>query len=70
MKIAKRIKVRSDARGRCHRVMLDRIGKTNDTGYSDDVVLSVLKAKNGPWSKPMSADQLLASLGIAIDSRK
>lgn len=64
MKVLKRIKLSNVDRVRRHRALLERIARTNDTGYSDDVVLSVLSAKSGPWSEPMTAEELLASLGI------
>lgn len=64
VKVTKHLKCANEARKRRYRQLVDGIARTNDTGYSDDVVLAVLKAKSGPWSKAMTADELLASLGL------
>lgn len=62
VKVTKHVKRTSEARNRRYRQLVERIAITNNTGYSDDIVLAVLKAKNGPWSEPMTADELLASM--------
>lgn len=64
MKITKHIKCVNEAKRRRYRQRIERIARTNDTGFSDDVVLAVLKAKSGPWSEPMTAEELLASMGL------
>lgn len=64
MKVTKHIKRTGEARHRRYRQLVERIVSKNDTGYSNDVVLAVLKAKSGPWSKPMTAEELLASMGF------
>lgn len=61
----KRVKYANEARNRRFKQLVDRIARTNDTGFSDGVVLAVLKAKSGPWSEAMTVEELLASMGIA-----
>ncbi|WP_431226615.1 hypothetical protein [Burkholderia contaminans] len=63
MKVTKHIKRMNEARNQRSRQLIDRIARTNDTGYSDGVVLAVMKADRGPWSKAMTVEELLASLG-------
>ncbi len=64
MKVTKHVKYTNEARQRRYRQLVERIARTNDTGFSDDVVLAVLNAKSGPWSEPMTAEELLASMGL------
>lgn len=66
MKIGKRVKRASADRNRRYRELLDGIAKTNDTGLSDETVLAILNADRGPWSEPMTAEELLASMGIEM----
>lgn len=65
MKVTKHVKCMTDKRRRRYRQLIDRIVRTNDTGFSDEVVLAVLNAKRGPWSKAMTGDELMASHGMA-----
>lgn len=64
MKVTKRVKRANEARRLRYRQLVANIARTNDTGLSDDVVLALLKAKSGPWSEPMTAEELLASMGL------
>lgn len=64
MNVAKHVKHVNEARNLRYRQLVEKIAKTNDTGFSDDVVLAVLKAKSGPWSEPMTAEEVLAGLRI------
>ena len=64
MKVMRRIRMINNAKKHYMR-MLARIAKTNDTGLDDSVVLAILKAKDGPWSKAlMSAKEVFAYLGL------
>ncbi|MBN3804961.1 hypothetical protein GXB81_18165 [Paraburkholderia sp. Ac-20336] len=64
MKITKRIKLANDVRVRRYRLLLNRVARTNNSGYPDDVVLAILNAKRGQWSEPMTAEELLADMGL------
>lgn len=64
VKIAKRIKLANDERFLHYQLLFDRIKKMNDTGYSDHVVLALLKARHGRWSKLMTVDELFADMGL------
>lgn len=66
MKIEKRVKRANADRQRRYRELLDRIARTNDTGLSDETVLAILDADRGRWSEPMTAEELLASMGIEL----
>lgn len=66
MKIEKRVKRTNEDRRRRYRVLLDRIARTNDTGLSDETVLAILNADRGQWSEPMTAEELLASMGLEM----
>ncbi|WP_423379862.1 hypothetical protein [Burkholderia sp. LMG 32019] len=66
MKVEKRTKRASAERMRRYHEVLARIAATNDTGLSDETVLAILNADRGPWSEPMSAEELLTSLGILM----
>ncbi|KGW92098.1 hypothetical protein Y048_4547 [Burkholderia pseudomallei MSHR456] len=66
VKVTKRVKRVNGVRRWRYRQLVERIARTNDTGFPDDVVLAVLKAKSGPWSGPMAAEELLASMGLKM----
>jgi hypothetical protein len=66
MKVGKRTKRASTERMRSYRKLCERIAKTNDTGLSDETVLAILNADRGPWSEPMTVEELLASMGLEI----
>lgn len=63
MNVRKRIKRANDARVQHNHVLLARISKTNDTGLDDGVVLSILRAKKGPWTEYTSVEEMLAFIG-------
>ena len=63
MKVRKRIQMINNAR-KHEQMLLAQIARTNDTGLDDRVVLAILKAKDGPWSKAMTVEELFAYLGI------
>ncbi len=59
-----RIKRLADRRRTHYRALLDSMWGTNDTDFSDKTVLAILAAKHGSWSKAMTLDDMLRSLGI------
>ena len=65
MKVTKHVKCANEARKRRYRQLVERIARTNDTGFSGDVVLAILRARSGPWSEPMTAEELLSSMGLS-----
>jgi hypothetical protein len=64
VKVEARIKWATDRRRARYRALLESISSTNDTGLSDNTVATILAAKRGPWSKALTLDDLLRSLGI------
>jgi len=66
VKIEKRVKRANEDRQRRYRELLDRIARTNDTGLSDETVLAILNADRGSWSEAMTAEELLASMGLEM----
>jgi hypothetical protein len=68
VKVRKRIRmINNNARKRDLKLRA-RIARTNDTGLNDSVVLAILKAKDGPWSKALtSVEEMFAYLGIGDD---
>ncbi|WP_211608633.1 hypothetical protein [Paraburkholderia haematera] len=44
--------------------LLARIARTNDTGLDDNVVLAILKAKDGPWTTVMTVEEMFAYLEL------
>lgn len=66
MKIETRVKHANEDRRRRYRALVERIARTNDTGMSDETVLAILNAGRGAWSDAMTAEELLASMGIEM----
>lgn len=64
MKVKTRIKWSIGKRRTHYRALPVNISGTNDTGLSDETVLAILATKRGPWSKAMTLDDMLRSLGI------
>lgn len=64
MKIAKCLKRSNEARNRRYHQLVERVARTNDTRFLDGIVLAVLKADRGQWSKAMTVEELFAVLGI------
>lgn len=66
VKVVKCIKRACEDRKWRYRQLVDRIARANDTGFSDDVVLAVLDADRGSWSKAMTLKEMLAYAGIEL----
>lgn len=45
--------------------LFEAIDAENDTGLRTEDVVKIIKSKNGPWSGPMSGDEMMARLYAA-----
>ncbi|MFW2408037.1 hypothetical protein ACN4GS_09930 [Burkholderia pseudomallei] len=63
MNIEKRLKRAYEVRKCRFRRLRERIAATNTTELPDETVIEILNARSGPWSKPMTVEELFASLG-------
>jgi len=46
--------------------LFEAIDASNDTGLRTDDVVAIIKSANGPWSKPMTGDEMMARLEEAV----
>lgn len=45
--------------------LFEAIDAENDTGLRTEDVVKIIKSKNGPWSGPMTGDEMMAELYAA-----
>lgn len=42
--------------------LMEEIDRDNRTGLTTEDVVSIIKSQQGPWSKPMTGEELIAEL--------
>jgi hypothetical protein len=46
--------------------LFEALDAENDTGFATGDLVKIVKSKNGPWSKPMTGDEMIARLEAAL----
>lgn len=46
--------------------LFEALDAENDTGIATTDLVKIAKSVNGPWSKPMSGDEMIARLEAAL----
>ena len=46
--------------------LFEALDAENDTGFATADLVKIVKSANGPWSKPMTGDEMIARLEAAI----
>lgn len=46
--------------------LFEALDAENDTGFATTDLVKIVKSANGPWSKPMTGDEMIARLEAAI----
>ena len=46
--------------------LFEALDAENDTGLATSDLVKIIKSRNGPWSKPMTGDEMIARLEAAL----
>ena len=46
--------------------LFEALDAENDTGFSTDDLVKIVKSQNGTWSKPVTGDEMIARLEAAL----
>ena len=46
--------------------LFEALDAENDTGLATSDLVKIVKSQNGPWSKPMTGDEMIARLEAAL----